>query len=48
MDEYGLLKAEFSEEMEVILDFDTIDDTVLEFSIETEDLDNTAMRIFNW
>ena len=48
MDEYGLLKAEFSEEMEVILDLETIDDTVLEFSIETEDLDNTAMRIFNW
>ena len=48
MDEYGLLKAEFSEEMEVILDLDTIDDTVLEFSIETDDLDNTAMRIFNW
>ena len=34
--------------MEVIRDLTTIDDTVLKFSIETEDLDNIYMRKFEW
>ena len=48
IDEYGTLLIEFSEEMEIIRELWTIDETVLLFDIETQDIEYIYMRDFNW
>ena len=48
IDKYGLLTIDFSVEMDVITDLKSIDNTVLNFQIETVDLDKIYMRKFYW
>ena len=48
INEQGTLLVEFSEEMEIIRETWTIDETVPLFDIETEDIEDIYMRDFYW
>ena len=48
INENGLLSIGFHQEMEMISDLTSVDNTVIEFSIETQDREYAYKRVFDW